>query len=155
MNSIVPFDYRILAVFIAYFAVLVGIAVFRARQMEDMSDYVLGGRKMGPLTSALSSASSAASGWTMLVFPALVFAAGLIHVRRTRSRTGPGKGPRIGAGSQPHRPYRKSPNGDWPPLRQAQGRRQPNCPNPSGFLPRTPIRGRLFAGITMASVKAT
>ena len=80
MNPIVPFDYRILSVFIAYFAVLIGISIFRTRQMENMSDYVLGGRNMGPLTSALSAASSAASGWTMLVFPALAFAAGLIHL---------------------------------------------------------------------------
>ena len=48
MNPIIPFDYRILAVFVAYFAILVGISIFRARQMESMSDYVLGGRKMGP-----------------------------------------------------------------------------------------------------------
>ena len=40
--------YWILFVFVAYFAVLIGIAVVRARQMDDMSDYVLGGRKMGP-----------------------------------------------------------------------------------------------------------
>ena len=70
----------ILFVFIAYFAVLIGIAVFRARRMDDMSDYVLGGRKMGALTSALSAASSATSGWTMLVLPALAFAAGMMHL---------------------------------------------------------------------------
>ncbi len=74
------FAYWVLFVFIAYFAVLIGIAIVRARHMDDMSDYVLGGRKMGTFTSALSSASSAASGWTMLVFPALAFAAGLIHL---------------------------------------------------------------------------
>ena len=70
----------ILCVFIAYFAVLIGIAVVRSRGMEDMSDYVLGGRKMGFFTSALSSASSVTSGWTMLVFPALAFAAGMMHL---------------------------------------------------------------------------
>ncbi len=70
----------ILFVFIAYFAVLIGISVLRARHMDDMSDYVLGGRKMGTFTSALSAASSASSGWTMLVFPALAFAAGLVHL---------------------------------------------------------------------------
>ena len=70
----------ILLVFIAYFVVLIGIAVFRARRMDDMSDYVLGGRKMGALTSALSAASSATSGWTMLVLPALAFAAGMMHL---------------------------------------------------------------------------
>ncbi|MCY4530685.1 MAG: sodium/proline symporter [Chloroflexi bacterium] len=73
-------EYWILLVFIAYFVALIAISVLRSRQMEDMSDYVLGGRKMGPFTSALSSASSASSGWTMLVFPALAFAAGLIHM---------------------------------------------------------------------------
>ena len=48
--------------------------------MRDMSDYVLGGRRMGALTSALSSGSSATSGWTMLVFPALAFTAGMMHL---------------------------------------------------------------------------
>ena len=70
----------ILCVFIAYFAVLIGIAVARSRHMDDMSDYVLGGRKMGFFTSALSAASSATSGWTMLVLPALAFAAGMMHL---------------------------------------------------------------------------
>ena len=73
-------EYWILFVFVAYFAVLIGISIVRARQMDNMSDYVLGGRKMGSFTSALSAASSASSGWTMLVFPALAFAAGLIHL---------------------------------------------------------------------------
>ena len=69
-----------LLVFIAYFAILIGISVVRARHMSDMSDYVLGGRKMGAVTSALSAASSTTSGWTMLVFPALAFSAGLVHM---------------------------------------------------------------------------
>ena len=70
----------ILFVFIAYFAILIAIAALRGRDMRDMSDYVLGGRRMGALTSALSSGSSATSGWTMLVFPALAFSAGLMHM---------------------------------------------------------------------------
>ena len=70
----------ILFVFVAYFAILIGIAVFRGRNMRDMSDYVLGGRRMGAITSALSSGSSATSGWTMLVFPALAFTAGMMHL---------------------------------------------------------------------------
>ena len=72
--------YWILLVFVGYFAVLIGIAIFRARHMSDMSDYVLGGRRMSFFTSAISAASSATSGWTMLVFPALAFAAGLMHM---------------------------------------------------------------------------
>ena len=70
----------IVAVFIAYFVVLIGIAVVRSRRMENMDDYVLGGRRLGVVTSALSSSSSSTSGWTMLVFPALAFSAGMMHM---------------------------------------------------------------------------
>ncbi len=73
------FSYWILGVFVAYFAVLIIVAILR-RHMEDMSDYALGGRRMGAIAAALSASSSAASGWTMLVFPALAFAAGLVHL---------------------------------------------------------------------------
>ena len=69
--------YWLLFVFVAYFATLIGIAVVRARRMEGMSDYVLGGRKMGGFTSALSASSSGTSGWAILVFPALAFQHGL------------------------------------------------------------------------------
>ncbi len=48
--------------------------------MREMSDYVLGGRQVSSLTSALSSASSATSGWTMLVFPALAYTNGMIEI---------------------------------------------------------------------------
>ncbi len=72
--------YWILFVFVGYFAILIGIAVVRSRHMNDMSDYVLGGRRMGLITSALSAASSGTSGWTMLVFPGLAFAAGMMHL---------------------------------------------------------------------------
>ena len=70
----------ILSVFVVYFAILIGIAILRARQMRGMADYVLAGRRLGPITSALSAASSTTSGWTMLVFPALAFAAGMMHL---------------------------------------------------------------------------
>ena len=48
--------------------------------MHRMSDYVLGGRRMGSITSALSASSSNTSGWTMLVLPALAFAEGAVHL---------------------------------------------------------------------------
>ena len=66
----------VIAVFIAYFAILIGIAIVRARQMSAMSDYVLGRRRLSSFTTALSAGSSTTSGWTMLVFPALAFTSG-------------------------------------------------------------------------------
>ena len=70
----------ILAVFFLYFASLIAIAVVRVRPMREMSDYVLGGRRMSSFTSALSASSSTTSGWTMLVFPALAFSEGAVHL---------------------------------------------------------------------------
>lgn len=69
----------ILVVFVGYCAMLIGIAVFRGRRMRVMSDYVLGGRRMGSVTSALSASSSGTSGWAILVFPALAFQHGLVE----------------------------------------------------------------------------
>ena len=74
------FDAWILIVFVAYFAILVAIAMVRARRMQAMSDYVLGGRRMSSFTSALSASSSGTSGWAILVFPALAFQHGLVEM---------------------------------------------------------------------------
>ena len=70
-------DPWILSVLLAYFAVVIGIALYRSRQMRDMADYVLGGRRVSSFTSALSAGSSTTSGWTMLALPALAFQNGL------------------------------------------------------------------------------
>ena len=44
--------------------------------MREMQDYVLGGRRLSAMTSALSAGSSAVSSGSMLVVPALAFADG-------------------------------------------------------------------------------
>ena len=66
----------LLLVFVAYFVALLAIAVVRARRMNAMSDYVLGGRRMRSFTSGLSTSVSTTSGWTMLALPALAFTEG-------------------------------------------------------------------------------
>ena len=76
----ITFHPVLVGVFAAYFAALIVIALVGARQMHQMSDYVLGGRRMSSITSALSASSSTTSGWTMLVFPALAFAEGAVHI---------------------------------------------------------------------------
>ncbi len=67
----------VLTVFAVYFSVVIGIAVYRSRQMRNMADYVLAGRNVSGITTALSAGSSTTSGWTMLVLPALAFQHGL------------------------------------------------------------------------------
>ena len=68
----------VIAPFAAYFALLIGIAIVRARKMRDMSDYVLGARQLGSVTTALSSGSSTTSAWTMLALPALAYTGGVV-----------------------------------------------------------------------------
>ncbi len=48
--------------------------------MKDMSEYVLGGRRLSSFTAALSSGSSTTSAWTMLVLPALAYIGGLVEL---------------------------------------------------------------------------
>ena len=69
-------NFWVFAVFTGYFVILISIAVVRSRQMRDMSDYVLGSRRMSAFTSALSASSSAASSGAMLVLPAIAFVDG-------------------------------------------------------------------------------
>ena len=48
-------SFWMLIVFVVYFAVLIGIAIFRVRPMDDMADYVLeGGGRWAPLLGSLS-----------------------------------------------------------------------------------------------------
>ena len=70
----------VILVFCAYFAMLIGIAIVGARKMRNMSDYVLGGRRLGSFTAALSAGSSTTSAWTMLALPALAFASGAVEI---------------------------------------------------------------------------
>jgi sodium/proline symporter len=70
----------VIAVFSAYFLILIIIAVDGARRMKSMSEYVLGGRRLSSITAALSAGSSTTSAWTMLVLPALAYVGGLVEL---------------------------------------------------------------------------
>ena len=66
--------------FTTYFTLLIVIALVGASRMRDMSEYVLGGRRLGSFTAALSAGSSTTSAWTMLALPALAFTDGAASV---------------------------------------------------------------------------
>ena len=70
----------VILVFCAYFVMLIGIAFVGARKMRNMSDYVLGGRRLSSFTAALSAGSSTTSAWTMLALPALAFTSGAVEI---------------------------------------------------------------------------
>ena len=66
-----------LVTFILYLVMMMGIGVHAYRQTSDLSDYILGGRRLGRWVTALSAGASDMSGWLLLGLPGAIYAAGL------------------------------------------------------------------------------
>ena len=68
-----------LVVFIIYFIfmILVGVYFFSKSKGSGEKDYFLGGRKMGPWVSALSTGASDMSAWVLMGLPASIYAFGV------------------------------------------------------------------------------
>lgn len=62
--------------FIFYLILMLGIGIVAYRRTQDLSDYVLGGRNLGPIPSALSAGASDMSGWLLMGLPGYAMAAG-------------------------------------------------------------------------------
>lgn len=63
--------------FVLYFIVIFYIGWVAFRHTADLSDYILGGRRLGCWTTALSACASDMSGWIFLGLPGYAYAAGL------------------------------------------------------------------------------
>lgn len=62
--------------FAAYVLVLLFIGWRAHTRMQDLSDYILGGRRLGRWVTALSAGASDMSGWLLLGLPGYAYAAG-------------------------------------------------------------------------------
>lgn len=67
----------ILAIYILYLAVLLTVGFLTSGRARTVADYFLGGRKIGPWLTAVSSTASSESGWVVLGATGLVYADGL------------------------------------------------------------------------------
>ena len=67
----------ILVTFCLYFIGLFGIGLVAWARTRNISDYILGGRRLGSMVSALSAGASDMSGWLLLGLPGLVYTSGL------------------------------------------------------------------------------
>ncbi|GAA0435319.1 sodium/proline symporter PutP [Lentibacillus halophilus] len=63
--------------FIVYLIGMLVIGIIMYRMTDNLSDYVLGGRKLGPGVAALSAGASDMSGWLLLGLPGAIYASGL------------------------------------------------------------------------------
>ncbi|NRB56846.1 MAG: sodium/proline symporter PutP, partial [Salinicola sp.] len=67
----------VVATFVLYFLVMLIIGYAAWKRSSDFSDYVLGGRSLGPFATAISAGASEMSGWLMVAMPGAAYLSGL------------------------------------------------------------------------------
>ncbi|OYD09586.1 sodium/proline symporter PutP [Paludifilum halophilum] len=60
-----------------YLMGMLTIGYFAYKRTSDLSDYMLGGRSLGPMVTALSAGASDMSGWLLMGLPGAMYATGL------------------------------------------------------------------------------
>lgn len=66
-----------LTTFVVYLVAMMSIGVIFYRLTDDLSDYILGGRRLGGAVAALSAGASDMSGWLLLGLPGALYATGM------------------------------------------------------------------------------
>ena len=69
-----------IAVFIAYIAVLIGIVTYSARRSKTNDDFVIGGKKISGISLALSERATGESAWLLLGLTGLAYAEGMAAI---------------------------------------------------------------------------
>lgn len=70
--------YQLIAIVIYMIAMLV-IGWYAFRRTSNLTDYMLGGRSLGPAVTALSAGAADMSGWLLMGLPGAIYASGLIE----------------------------------------------------------------------------
>jgi len=70
--------YQLVAIII-YLLGMVFVGVYAYRKTTDLNDYMLGGRNLGPVTSALSAGASDMSQWLLMGLPGAIYVSGLVE----------------------------------------------------------------------------
>ncbi|MDE6385447.1 MAG: sodium/proline symporter PutP [Eubacterium sp.] len=73
----------ILIAIVAYLAIVVIIGFVFSKKNENVDDFYLGGRKLGPLVTAMSAEASDMSGWLLMGLPGLVYLCGIAEASWT------------------------------------------------------------------------
>ncbi|WP_455925187.1 sodium/proline symporter PutP [Pseudomonas putida] len=66
-----------LITFVIYIVVMVLIGLMAYRSTNNLSDYILGGRSLGSVVTALSAGASDMSGWLLMGLPGAIYLSGL------------------------------------------------------------------------------
>ncbi|WPO99587.1 sodium/proline symporter PutP [Pseudomonas sp. HR96] len=66
-----------LVTFVIYLVLMVMIGLYAYRSTNNLSDYILGGRRLGSVVTALSAGASDMSGWLLMGLPGAMYLSGL------------------------------------------------------------------------------
>ena len=69
-----------LVTFIGYLLATLSIGYIAYKATDTLSDYILGGRQLGPAVTALSVGASDMSGWLLLGLPGAIYLSGASEV---------------------------------------------------------------------------
>ncbi len=74
------FDAPLLVTFVAYLILILFLGIKAYRRTHSLGDYILGGRKLGSVVTALSVGASDMSGWLLLGLPGAIYLSGLSEI---------------------------------------------------------------------------
>ncbi len=63
--------------FIIYILFMLGVGIYAARFTRSLSDFILGGRRLGSFVTGLSASASDMSGWLLMGLPGALYTSGL------------------------------------------------------------------------------
>jgi len=69
-----------LVTFVAYLILILFLGIKAYRRTHSLDDYILGGRKLGSVVTALSVGASDMSGWLLLGLPGAIYLSGLSEI---------------------------------------------------------------------------
>ncbi|MEW8970998.1 MAG: sodium/proline symporter PutP [Mesobacillus sp.] len=70
-------SFEVLISLAIYFIAMILIGLYAYRKTSDLSDYMLGGRGLGPSVTALSAGASDMSGWMLMGLPGAMYTSGI------------------------------------------------------------------------------
>ncbi|MCQ2547373.1 MAG: sodium/proline symporter [Clostridia bacterium] len=73
----------LMLVIIVYLIMMVVVGVIYSRKNKDVRDFYLGGRKLGPIVTAMSAEASDMSSWLLMGLPGLAYISGLAEASWT------------------------------------------------------------------------
>tara|TARA_B110000858_G_scaffold193768_1_gene246902 strand:- start:642 stop:2111 length:1470 start_codon:yes stop_codon:yes gene_type:complete len=74
------FDAPLLLSFVAYLILILFLGIKAYRRTHSFDDYILGGRKLGSVVTALSVGASDMSGWLLLGLPGAIYLSGISEI---------------------------------------------------------------------------